>query len=459
MIKLVIFDFDGVVADCKEIHYQSLNEALSEIDPKFIITREEHIATFDGLSTKKKLDLLVNLKNLPTDKLSDISDRKQTLTMEMMDKYLSYDDKLVNILNKLKDDGFFIYMASNAIRPTVEAGLKKLGIIHLFDKIYSNQDVKNQKPHPEIYLKCILDAGVKPNETVIVEDSKHGRVAAIDSGAFVCGVDNPSDVSYEKIKNTINYVNLKPNKIKWAGKDTTILIPMAGAGSRFKKEGFKLPKPLIDVNGKPMIQWVIENLNIDGNYVFVVQKEHYENFNLQTILPLIAPECKIVQTDGLTEGAACTTLLAKEYINNNNHLLIANSDQFVEWDSNDFMYNMLSNEVDGGILTFRDTNPKWSFAKLNNLGYVTEVAEKKPISDIATVGIYYFNRGHEYIKYAEQMINQNIRVNSEFYVCPIYNEYIKDNKKIKTFDCKKMWGLGTPEDYTYFLNNYQSIKD
>lgn len=454
-IKLIIFDFDGVIADCKEIHYQSLNEALSEVDPKFVITREEHISSFDGLSTKKKLSLLETLKGLPADKSSVISDRKQVLTMEMMEKYLSYDARLVEILSKLKSEGYLIYMASNAIRQTVVAGLNQLGVLSLFDKIYSNQDVQNQKPHPEIYLKCILEAGVKPKETVIVEDSKHGRAAAVDSGAFVCGVDNPSDVTYEKIKLIVNTANNKSTKIKWPGKDVTVLIPMAGAGSRFKKEGYKLPKPLIEVNGKPMIQWVVENLNIDGNYVFVVQKEHYENFNLKTILPLIAPGCQIIQTDGLTEGAACTTLLAKEFIDNNDHLLIANSDQFVEWDSNDFMYTMLSNEVDGGILTFRDSNPKWSFAKLDKLGYVTEVAEKKPISDIATVGIYYFNRGSEYVKYAQQMIDKNIRVNNEFYVCPIYNEYIEDAKKIKIHDCKKMWGLGVPEDLNYFLSNYK----
>jgi len=136
-------------------------------------------------------------------------------------------------------------------------------------------------------------------------------------------------------------------------------------------------------------------------------------------------------------------------------LLIANSDQFVEWDSNDFMYTMLSNELDGGILSFRDENPKWSFAKLDHLGFVTEVAEKRPISDIATVGIYYFNRGHDYVEFAEQMIDKNIRVNNEFYVCPVYNEMIKSGKKIKTKDCQAMWGLGIPDDLRFFLENYK----
>ncbi len=204
-----------------------------------------------------------------------------------------------------------------------------------------------------------------------------------------------------------------------------------------------------------MIQQVVDNLNIDGHFIFVVQKSHYEQYNLGTILPLIAPGCDIVQIEGVTEGAACTTLLAKDLINNDDHLLIANSDQIVEWDSCDFMHTMLYHDVDGGILTFKDEtkNPKWSFAKTNDLGHVTEVAEKNPISDQATVGIYYFNRGKEYVKYAEQMIQENIRVNNEFYVCPVYNEFIKDNKKIKLKDCDKMWGVGTPEDLNFYLKN------
>lgn len=453
MIKLIIFDFDGVLADCKEIHYLSLNKALSEVDPKFEISRDEHISCFDGLSTRKKINLLISLKGFPTEKSEEVFSQKQKYTLELMQSELTIDDRLRSILTALKSNAQ-LFVASNAIRNTIETGLKQLGVFDLFDKIYSNEDVSQQKPHPQIYLKCMVEAGVKPEETLIVEDSKHGREAAVASGAHVCGVDNPQDVTLDKINKVIN--KIKPSPIKWIGHDMTVLIPMAGAGSRFKEQGYKLPKPLIDVMGKPMIQWVVDNLKINANYVFVVQKEHYEQYNLANILSLIAPGCKIVQTEGLTAGAACTTLLAEEFINNSDHLLIANSDQFVLWDSSDFIYNMLSHEVDGGILTFKDTNPKWSFAKVDHLGYVSEVAEKKPISDLATVGIYYFNRGYEYVKYAKQMIRKDIRVNNEFYVCPIYNEYIADNKKIRTFNCEKMYGLGIPSDLEYFLENYKA---
>jgi dTDP-glucose pyrophosphorylase len=231
---------------------------------------------------------------------------------------------------------------------------------------------------------------------------------------------------------------------------------MAGAGSRFEQAGYTFPKPLIDIKNKPMIQIVIENLNIDANYIYIVQKKHRKKYNLDTLLNLITPGCKIIEVDKLTEGAACTALLAKEYINTNTPLFFANSDQFVEWDSNEFMYKMQETNADGGIVTFKSTHPKWSFAKINEKGLVTEVAEKNPISDDATVGYYFWKHGSDFVKYAEQMIGKNIRVNNEFYVCPVFNQAIEDKKEIRTFNIAKMWGLGTPEDLNFYLLNYKS---
>tara|TARA_R100001509_G_scaffold2080_1_gene1722 strand:- start:1386 stop:2090 length:705 start_codon:yes stop_codon:yes gene_type:complete len=231
-----------------------------------------------------------------------------------------------------------------------------------------------------------------------------------------------------------------------------ILIPMAGAGSRFEKAGYTFPKPLIEVHGKPMIQKVVENLNLKGRYIFIVQKEHYERYALNYLLPLIAPGCEIVQVDQMTEGAACTTLLAKKFIDNDAPLITANSDQFIEFE--DGWQNDLLPSNDGHILTFKATHPKWSFAKVSD-GLVSEVAEKKPISDTATVGVYHWSKGSDYVKYAEQMIAKDIRVNNEFYVCPVFNEAIQDGKSIGTIPVKKMWGLGTPEDLRTFLSDYR----
>ena len=234
-----------------------------------------------------------------------------------------------------------------------------------------------------------------------------------------------------------------------------ILIPMAGAGARFEQAGYSFPKPLIDVNGKPMMQLIVENLNIDARHIFIVQKSHYEQYNLKHLLSLITNDnCEVVQVDGITEGAACTTLLAKKFIDNDDPLIIANADQWIEWESNEFMWSMAGSNIDGGIVTFKATHPKWSFARLGDDGFVSEVAEKKCISDIATVGIYYWRKGNDYVKYAQQMIDKDIRTNNEFYVCPVFNEAIADGKKIKIYPVAKMWGMGTPEDLEKYLNNF-----
>ena len=455
MIKLVLFDLDGVLVDARELHYEALNLALSSVDEKYVISRDEHLSTFDGTSTKKKLNMLTELKGLPKDSHDLVWRLKQDKTLEIIDRF-DVDSRIKDILKKLKSDGYHLACATNSIRQTAKLQLIRKGFFEHIDFLYSNQDVNNVKPNSEIYLRCMIKVGVNPNETVIVEDSHIGRKGALSSGAYLCAVEDSSDVSYEKIQKVIDSAN-KKSKIrpKWQGGDMNVLIPMAGAGSRFEKMGYTFPKPLIEVNGKPMIQVVVENLNIDAKHIFIVQKEHYEIYNLKYLLNLITDNnCEIVQVDGITEGAACTTLLAKQFIDNDEPLVMANSDQFLEWNSNEFMYSMVADDVDGGIVSFEATHPKWSFAKLGEDGFVTEVAEKKPISNTATVGVYYWSKGSDYVKYAEQMIDKDIRTNNEFYVCPVYNEAIEDGKKVKVFPIEKMWGLGTPEDLVRYVNDF-----
>ena len=236
-----------------------------------------------------------------------------------------------------------------------------------------------------------------------------------------------------------------------------ILIPMAGEGSRFLKEGYAFPKPLIDVDGKPMIQTVVENLQFDAEYIFLVRKEHLEKYaGLRNTLDRISNgKFKIVEVDKLTEGAACTALLAKEHINTDEDILIANSDQIIDYRPENFLVMKNMTTVDGIIFTFNAVHPKWSFIKVNNLGFVTEVVEKIPISNIATCGIYWYRRGKDFVHSAETMIAKNLRVNNEFYVAPVYNEAIQDGKKIKISSVDEMWGMGTPEELNNFLNHYK----
>ena len=455
MIKLVVFDLDGVLIDSKQTHYEALNRALGS---EYTITIEEHLSTYDGLPTRSKLNMLSERKGLPTDRHAEIARAKQKHTVEILKETVQPRQDFVDMCREIKDRGYTLACASNAVRDTVKMSLLQLGIIEYFDFWYSNEDVHRPKPHFEMYFECMLKADAKPNETLIIEDSHIGRQAVLDAGAHLLAVADTHDVSLAIVLDAIEQYNDQPKKrIPWKSKSMNILIPMAGAGSRFAEQGYTFPKPLIEVGNKPMIQVVVDNLNIQANYIFIVQKEHYEKYNLETVLNMVAPGCTIVQTEGITEGAACTTLLAKEYINNEEPLIIANSDQFVEWNSNEVLYAFTTEGVDGGILCFNSTHPKWSYAKLDENGFVSEVAEKQPISTNATVGIYYWSRGSLYVNSAERMIERNIRTNNEFYVCPAYNELIEDGGKVRVKNIAEdgMWGIGTPEDLKHFLANYK----
>ena len=453
MTKLVIFDLDGVLIDSKDYHYDALNEALGE---EYAISREEHVSTYDGLPTTAKLELLSKNKGLPAERYEEIWRAKQENTLHIFKTKVDKDYELMGYFQQLVGEGYKVAVASNSIRNTVKIILLRLGLLEFVDIYVSNEDVVRNKPFPSMYWKCMMALGALPDDTVILEDSHIGRQGALDSKCHLVPIENRSDLNQAKVDRIKRILQSEKQKVAWESKTMNVLIPMAGRGSRFATQGYTFPKPLIDVKGKPMIQVVTENLNIKANFTFIVQKEHYEKYSLQHLLNLIAPNCNIVQVDGITEGAACTTLLAKEFIDNDEPLLMANSDQFVEWDSNETLYAFSNGDCDGGIITFPATHPKWSYAKLGDDGYVSEVAEKKPISEHATVGIYWWAKGSDYVKYAEQMIEKDIRVNNEYYVCPVFNEAIGDGKKIRIKEIEKegMWGIGTPEDLNYFLKHY-----
>lgn len=241
-----------------------------------------------------------------------------------------------------------------------------------------------------------------------------------------------------------------------------IVIPMAGRGSRFAEAGYKLPKPLIDVAGSPMVDRVIENISPGEphRFIFLCLQEHLDRYNLETHLKGREENCVIVPVSRVTEGAACTVLLSEEYIDNDDPLMIANSDQYVDTDIDRYIQSMGDN--DGLIMTMTAVDDKWSFIKYDGNGYVTMVREKEVISDEATVGIYNFAKGADFVKYAHDMIDRNMRVNNEFYVAPVYNMMIEDGKKIAFYNIggvdNGMYGLGTPSDLDGFLKKIESGK-
>jgi HAD superfamily hydrolase (TIGR01509 family) len=468
MIQLIIFDLDGVLLYSRDWHFQTLNRALGEIDSKYVISYDEHIARFDGLSTTTKLNMLHEERNLPTEIFSSIWKRKQDFVIDVIQENVIPNKNLIRLLQTLKDQGLRMVCCSNSIMKTLSLVLDKLEIIQYFEAIYSNDHPEllerfpkcKPKPHPAMFMFAALKSGISPQNILICEDSPIGRQAAQESGCWLCPIENPDDLTLEKIQAYINNSCQYTIDLPWIlTPQMNVLIPMAGNGSRFQKEGYQDIKPLIKVRDNiPMIQVVIRNLNIAANHVFIAQSPHIEKYCLKTWLPLIVGyPTKVIEVAAVTEGAACTTLLAIDFINNDQPLLIANSDQFVEFDTNAFLYRMMNLEIDGGILCFEIDNqdPKWSYAEMEG-GYVKHVYEKKPVGNFATVGIYFWKKGSDYVKYAQQMMQdpQN-KINNEFYVAPVYNFAIADHKKIVKFDVKKMWGLGIPDDLKYFQENYK----
>lgn len=238
-----------------------------------------------------------------------------------------------------------------------------------------------------------------------------------------------------------------------------IVVPMAGRGSRFAEAGYERPKPLIEIYGHSMIEYVVRNLepNQEHRFLFICQQEHIEKFGIDKVLASLCNDAVIIPIEYITEGAACTVLLADSYINNEDPLMIANSDQYVDAPIDSYLCGI--NGFDGLIMTMPASHPKWSYIKYDEQRIVTLVREKEVISNEATVGIYNYAHGSDFVRYAKQMIKKNIRVNGEFYVAPVYNEMIEAGKRITFYDVgEKMYGLGTPEDLEQFISSPVSRK-
>ncbi len=254
-----------------------------------------------------------------------------------------------------------------------------------------------------------------------------------------------------------SFSRIKPKSFESVFEKINLIVPAAGLGSRFAKAGWKTPKPFIDVGGKSMINQVLDNVGVNNSVVTVIIQKELLDSKPQHTEMLRKKVNNLMALDSYTEGTAATVLYARKYINNSLPLLIANSDQIVKFDVNDYIQDCHNRKLDGSILVFRDQSrdPKWSFAKVDENGLVVEVAEKNPISDLATVGIYYFTKGSDFVDGALDMIVANDRVNGEFYTCPVYNYMISNGAKIGIYEInsESMSGIGTPNDLNRYLES------
>lgn len=236
-------------------------------------------------------------------------------------------------------------------------------------------------------------------------------------------------------------------------KKVNIVIPMAGKGKRFAEAGYSTPKPLLKIDEKLILSHIINSMKFQGaQFIFLPRKEHCDEHKLDKVLLGLEPNSKIVKVDKLTEGAICTVLLAEKEFNDDNPVIIKDCDQIINWDPSHFLEFVSRNKADAAVVTIHTDRPHYSFTKLNSEGKVIQTAEKSVISNYGNTGIYYFAKGSELIKYANKMIEKNIRVNNEFYTAPVYNEYIQEGKLVLNYPIAEMFQLGTPEELSMNQN-------
>jgi len=462
MIKAIIFDIDGtLIGETKKLHFDAFNYALTYCGVR-AISMEEHEKRFNGLPTVKKIELLrEDGSNISEEKEKKIRQIKSHYTCEVLKKLVNVDYELIKLFQDIKKKELKIGVASNAIKDTVDSVVYGLGLEEYVDLKLSNEDVLSPKPDPEMYGKCAHMLGVEPDECLVFEDNAFGIESANRAGCNVVQVKDPEDLKshlkqfvFECAGSPMGAFSICPEP-----KKLNVVIPMAGEGSRFEKQNYSYPKPLVAVGNKPMIEVVYDTLphsfwdGTEIDYTYIVRKEHNEKYSIFSMLhELNFHDC--VEIEGTTEGALCTVLKAIDQIDNDNPLLIANSDQYVRLDWEWFKKSVIQNEdVDGAILTFDSIHPKFSYVAVDSDGNVRQVFEKRPVSRHATCGIYYFRKGSDFVKYAKKMIEENNRTLGEFYLAPVYNYFLADKKNIVTYPVDVMMSLGTPEDLNFFLQS------
>ncbi len=440
MIKVLLLDFDGVVADCDMLHDTAFYQALDSVaNIKLTDVEKYNLRALTSVTKVQQLSFKYNIDEQKKQEILSTKDRiKKNIIAQTDYKCIHFCPYIHDVFAYCKEHGIKIGLVSNSKRWLLDTVLEQLN--HSFEHIISNEDIEHPKPAPDAYLKALQLFNVNANEALAVEDSPYGIESAKTAGIKTIGITSHKSLTASLIH---EYRNGKTvNADMYPMHDVQLVIPAAGRGTRFHP--LEVPKPFAPINKLPMIQAVINNIGLDCN-THIILREDIKEYAKKL------PYKNIHYLPYVTCGTVSTMQWIRSHLDMSKPLIIANCDQMIKYDSKVF-YKAMIQKLDGAILTFRATHEKWSYAKVDNQGYVTEVAEKVPISDLATVGIYFWTKAHFFFDDADEMMENNDTVNNEFYTCPTYNYSIKKGRKIKTFDVDEMIGLGTYEDYTDFIN-------
>jgi HAD superfamily hydrolase (TIGR01509 family) len=430
-----LFDLDGVLVNTVSLQIKATQQAIYDITNKNI--DDKILKT--TITTLDKLKYLYKNNIIKKDDINKIYELKKKIFNDNINLITIEEDK-IQLLKFLKKKNCKIGIVTNSNKHSANLILKKMELLEYCDFVITNNDVNNYKPHSEPYIRAISHFGGKLEEYIIFEDSEAGIQSAKGTGIYVYPVKNVQEINIDLIYK-LNNINLN------------IVIPMGGLGQRFKNRGFKKDKPLIEINGIPMILKALESLNIVGNYHFIIRKTNIDQFNkLTSILKQFDKNCNIISIDYLTEGSASSCYLVKDFINNDDELIITNCDQYLEWDSKLFLDESRRKNYDCSLLTYKSDNIKNSFVKSSN-NIAENIIEKKIISNQALVGLHYFKKGRYFIESYENIFNKKEKIKNEYYLSTVCNNMIC-KYRVGCIDIKEnenYYSLGTPEDLFLFI--------
>ncbi|KAI8914580.1 hypothetical protein EDD86DRAFT_244766 [Gorgonomyces haynaldii] len=362
---------------------------------------------------------------------------------------LSSDNEWKHILGALHDDGYLLYCSSSKNYNHVLQLLNQHQITEYFSMVLSRDQIKKPKPSPETYYKCCLAAGLSTKEVMIIDASQDGKQSARASG---CHLFKPETVTLDAIKEQIQLINEfegnNPVITVWQ-QHVQVIVPLAEHDDAFIKAGFA---PLVEVNGKLMLQNMVQNLNMSADFIFVVSHEMCEKYKLKYFLESLDEnsKSKIVFFEGKTPTVGAQVLACADVLDPNEPVIVTSCSQYLEWDSNAFLYALANPSVDGGVLTFQNQHPRYAFVSLDERGWIVDADLHKPISLNACAGIFHFKKAKHLIKYTSTAVARGLDTVDRFGIVYAFREAVKDGKKIRNYQCRRMWELSSPKDVDYF---------
>jgi HAD superfamily hydrolase (TIGR01509 family) len=461
-VRLIIFDLDGVLVESRDLHYEALNRALTEVaGPEFAISRDEHESVYDGLSTNQKLRLLTASKGLAEHLNHAIWTRKQELTEELVRTILRPTQHVLDAVVALKAMGFPIAVASNCIRSSVRSILEAIGIAPHIDVYVSNEDVAQPKPDPDMYLSVCRAFCVDPSEALVIEDSPKGFEAAARAGCHLMRVHSPADLSIAAVRDRIAAVESIQETV-------TVVVPMAGPAPEMWASGIsggvaEAPVGLVDTAGKSIIQWAmsaVRSRRFSLRYVFIVKHSVLKSFNVASLCAAAVDYAPLriegIQTDTL--GAVRTIMsISDAAIPRDSPLVVTDGHHIAEWGVGHSFDTLLSTHADGAIAVHRSADPRWSYVR-HVPGQPVTVAEvrtdRDPVSSHACTGLYYYRRAGDFFSAAESLVARGARERGLYYTASTFNELISRGRRVVTVPVERMWSLRTPSEARSFSLHY-----